>query len=77
MDGNAWSACPEELPGVVEGTRCLSVRVPWLWGEPDGARIDVMVVRYPAESGQGLLDGGPGGTGAGDTRARPDETLAF
>jgi pimeloyl-ACP methyl ester carboxylesterase len=59
--------CPEEMPGKPGGRRCATSPVPLRWSEPEGEQIELMVVRYAAETPSAgqlwLLDGGPGGTG--------------
>ena len=64
-----YGACPADLPGETAGRDCAVASAPLLSSEPDGEQIDLMVGRYRAASGARgqlwLLDGGPGGTGAG------------
>src|SRR5450759_1899701 len=64
----SWQPCP----GVGQGLRCASLRVPLDYGSPGGRKITLALSEVPATAPagrrQGVLlvnPGGPGGTGRG------------
>jgi pimeloyl-ACP methyl ester carboxylesterase len=69
VDELEFGSCPSTLPGFSKGRRCATAALPLHYDDPNGKKIDVMVARYLASGtsrGQlWMLDGGPGGTGAG------------
>jgi hypothetical protein len=73
----AWCAC-----GPPEGLECARVRVPLDWTARTGARSGSRLVHYLASKaeqriGSTLNPGGPGDTGVGLVRGRPDARVAM
>jgi pimeloyl-ACP methyl ester carboxylesterase len=71
--GLTWGPCEE---GVDEPFECATLTVPLDYAEPEGATIDLALIRYPAEpavrEGAILLNpGGPGASGFGMAAAAP------
>jgi len=63
----AWGACDEDVEASVD-VECAVVEVPLDYGDPDGERIGIALVRVPARAddpiGSVLVNpGGPGGSG--------------
>ncbi|MGB0988505.1 MAG: alpha/beta fold hydrolase [Pseudoalteromonas spongiae] len=64
-----WGACPSQFQSKDGSNECTLAQVPLNWDDPTGKKIDVLVSKHSARSGnsQGqiwFLQGGPGGSGS-------------
>ncbi|TMP41124.1 alpha/beta hydrolase [Pseudoalteromonas citrea] len=64
-----WGECPTQFQSYDKRNQCSLAEVPLDWDAPNGKKIDVLVSKYPAKSGnsQGqiwFLQGGPGASGS-------------